>query len=118
MTNLLLWLLPILSALTAAALAWWLTARWHGRQIETLHGRLDRTRQQAITRLTQARRQIGQLQEELASRPPLSVQQREQRDAAAEAAARRAGLEAGLVAGDARELSAFADTQPMAPMAN
>ena len=115
MTSLLLWLLPIFTAMAAASLAWWTTSRWYTRQLLGLQGRLERTKQQATIRLTQSRRQIGQLQEELSRRPPISHAAREERDALAEAAARRAALEEGLSAGDAgpRELAVFADTQPM-----
>jgi hypothetical protein len=115
MTNLLFWLLPIFTAMAAAALAWWTTSRWYTRQLLALQARLERTKQQASIRLMQSRRQIGQLQQELTQRPPLTAEARAQRDSTADLAAKRTELEAGLAAGDARtrELAAFADTQPM-----
>ena len=114
MTDLLFWLLPIFTAMAAAALAWWATSRWYTRQLLGLQTRLERTKQQASIRLLQSRRQIGQLQQELTLRPPLTVEARAQRDSTADLAATRLELEAGLAAGDARtrELAAFADTQP------
>lgn len=121
MSNLLFWLLPIFTALTAAVLAWWGTSHWYLRRVQALQSRVERTKEQATLRLRQARHQIGQLQEELARRPPLSHEQRAARDASTDAAtaaaAQRATLEAGLAAGDARtrEIAAFADTQPMMP---
>ncbi|RZT95071.1 hypothetical protein [Rivibacter subsaxonicus] len=117
MTNLLFWLLPVFTAMAAAVLAWWSTSRWYMRQLLALQGKVERTKEQATIRLKQARRQVGQLQEELARRPPLSNEQREERDASAEAAAQRVALEAGLIAGDSRtrEIAAFADTQPIMP---
>lgn len=115
MTDLLFWLLPIFTAMAAAALAWWTTSRWYTRQLLGLQARLERTKQQASIRLMQSRRQIGQLQQELALRPPITAEVREQRDSAADEAAKRTELEVRLADGDARtrELAAFADTQPM-----
>ncbi|MBL8362314.1 MAG: hypothetical protein JNN18_17625 [Rubrivivax sp.] len=49
----------------------WLASAWlHQRQIEVLRLQLRQAKQTAADHATQARKQIGQLQAELASRPP------------------------------------------------
>lgn len=57
----------------AAALlgvGWWASARYHQRKIDLLQVQLKVTRQTAQAHTEQARRQIGKLQADLASRPP------------------------------------------------
>lgn len=107
-----IWILPLLTAITAAALSWWTTHWWHSRQHTALNERLERVRQTAAQNAQQTRRQIAQLQEELAKRP---VARRRETDPHAEAAARKAALDATLDAGDAttRDANGFAATQPM-----
>jgi len=56
------------AALLAAG--WWASARHHQRKIDFLQLQLKVTRQTAQAHTDQARRQIGQLQAELATRPP------------------------------------------------
>lgn len=106
------WVLPLLTAATAAALSWWASHWWYSRQRAALALRLDRVRQTATQNALQARRQIAQLQEELARRP---LPRRREADAAAESAARKAALVDEINAGDAspRDGSGFAATQPM-----
>ncbi len=49
----------------------WLASAWlHQRKIEVLRLQLRQTKQTAADHATQARKQIAQLQAELASRPP------------------------------------------------
>lgn len=57
----------------AAALlgvGWWASARYHQRKIDLLEVQLKVTRQTAQAHTEQARRQIGKLQADLATRPP------------------------------------------------
>ena len=59
---------PVALALLAAG--WWASARHHQRKIDFLQLQLKVMRQTAQAHGDQARRQIGQLQAELATRPP------------------------------------------------
>ena len=59
---------PVALALLAAG--WWASARHHQRKIDLLQAQLKLTRQTAQAHTDQARRQIGMLQADLASRPP------------------------------------------------
>ena len=92
----LLWILPALALL---ACGWFASARFYQRKIDTLQGQVKAVRQTAAEHASQARRQIGQLQAELAARPPASAAQRAARaapaatPAATTAEARRAALE-------------------------
>jgi len=111
------WLLLIVTALALTGLTWWGCAWWYGRKLADLQQRLDKTRQTAGEHVSAARRQIAQLNKELAERPPLSKGQRQARDDAADAAARKAALEKSLDDGSATTqrlpTNGFADTQPM-----
>lgn len=107
-----IWILPLLTAATAAALSWWASHWWYAKQRAALSLRIDRLRQTATQNALQARRQIAQLQEELARRP---LPRRREADLQAEAAARKAALVSELDAGDVptRDANGFAATQPM-----
>jgi hypothetical protein len=76
--------LLILTATALTALTWWGCTWWYGRKLAELQGRLEKTRQTAAQSTAQTRRQIAQLQKELAERP--AAPQRKVRDEAAEAA--------------------------------
>lgn len=58
------------AAVALLAAGWWASARHHQRRIDLLLLQLKVTRQTAQAHTDQARRQIGQLQAELATRPP------------------------------------------------
>lgn len=114
-------ILLILTATALTALTWWGCTWWYGRKLAELQGRLEKTRQTAAQSTAQTRRQIAQLQKELAERP--AAPQRKVRDEAAEAAqaaaaaaARRQTLEESLDTPTPSRLPShgFADTQPMA----
>jgi hypothetical protein len=114
-------ILLILTATALTALTWWGCTWWYGRKLAEIQGRLEKTRQTAAQSTAQMRRQIGQLQKELAERPAAATPQRKVRDEAAEAAeaaaaaaARRQALEESLDTPVRRPSSGFADTQPMA----
>ena len=81
MTASLLWIVPALAAMLAAG--WFASARFHQRKIDALHGQVKAVRQTAADHANQVRRQIAQLQAELAARPPMTAAQREARVAAA-----------------------------------
>jgi hypothetical protein len=57
-------------AAVCLAAGWWASARHHQRKIDLLQLQLKVVRQTAQAHTDQARRQIGQLQAELATRPP------------------------------------------------
>lgn len=59
-----------LAAAVLPVAAWFVCAWFHQRKIKLLQLQLKLARQTAIEHGDQARRQIGQLQAELASRPP------------------------------------------------
>jgi len=110
------WLLLMGAALALTALSWLMCAWWYRRQLSAVMHRLEKARAAAGQNATQARRQIAQLQKELAERPALSALQREARDKAAEDAARKQELAANLDRGrptTALPVNGFADTQPL-----
>jgi hypothetical protein len=79
---------PLLTTLAALALAlltcgWVATAWYYRRQLRDLHEQIDAVRETATEHARQARRQVGQLQAELAARPPLPASARERRAGAA-----------------------------------
>lgn len=109
------WLLLICTALSLAALAWFVSAWWYGRKLVDLQQRLEKVRHAAGHQAAAARQQVALLQKELAERPPLSRSQRQARDEASEAAARKLALEASLdqAASPRAPANGFADTQPL-----
>ncbi|MGE0671572.1 MULTISPECIES: hypothetical protein [unclassified Methylibium] len=110
------WLLLMGAALALAALSWLMCAWWYRRQLSAVLQRLEKARAVAGQNATQAKRQIAQLQKELAERPALSAVQREARDKAADAAARKQELAENLDRGrlaTALPANGFADTQPL-----
>lgn len=91
----LLWILPALALLPCG---WFAGAWFYKRKIHALHSQVKAVRQTAAEHASQTRRQIGQLQAELAARPPLPPAEREKRasvaaSAVADAEARRAAVE-------------------------
>lgn len=115
----LLWILPALALLPCG---WFAGAWYYKRKIRALQGHLNAVRQTAAEHANQARRQVGQLQAELAARPPLHSAERAGRggtaaSAAAAAEARRAAVEKVVSdhgsAATAVHRSGFADTQVM-----
>ncbi len=68
MTPTLLWILP---ALVALASGWLVSAWFHKRKIDALQAHHKAARQTEAERASQVKRQIAQLQAELAARPPL-----------------------------------------------
>jgi hypothetical protein len=110
------WLLLIGAALALAALSWLMCAWWYRRQLSAVLQRLEKARAVAGQNATQAKRQIAQLQKELAERPALSAAQLAARDKAADAAARKQELAASLDRGrpaSSLPTNGFADTQPL-----
>ena len=81
MTPNLFWILPALALL---ACGWFASAWFYRRKLDSLHGQIKAVRHTAAEHASQARRQIGQLQAELATRLPAPAGQRARR--AAEAA--------------------------------
>lgn len=80
----LLWLIPALALLPCG----WFAAAWHyQRKIMVLQAQVHAVRQTATEHANQARWQIGQLQADLAARPPLQEAERDRRASAAEAVA-------------------------------
>jgi hypothetical protein len=79
MTLTLLWIVPAIALLAGG---WFASAWFHQRKIDALHGQVKAVRQTAAEHANQVRRQIGQLQAELAARPPATPAQREARAAA------------------------------------
>ena len=106
------WLLLIGTTLTLVSLTWYGCAWWYGRKLEQLHQRLLKTRQAAGRNASQARRQIAQLQKDLAAR---SSSEAVQRPAALDEAERRASLIVTLDEAPVSRLPlhGFADTQPL-----
>ena len=76
MTPTLLWILPALALL---ACGWFASAWFYKRKLDTLHGQVKAIRHTAAEHASQARRQIGQLQAELATRLPAPTGQRARR---------------------------------------
>jgi hypothetical protein len=73
------WLIPALALLPCG----WFAAAWHyQRQLGALKEQLDAVRRTAAEHAQQARRQMSQLQAELAARPPLPVAESDRRAAA------------------------------------
>lgn len=110
------WLLLMGAALALAGLSWLMCAWWYRRQLSAVLQRLEKARAVAGQNATQAKRQIAQLQKELAERPALSAVQREARDKAADAAARKQELAANLDRSrlvTALPANGFADTQAL-----
>jgi hypothetical protein len=107
------WLLLVGTTLALVSLTWYGCAWWYGRKLKELHERLLKTRQAAGKHATQARRQIAQLQKDLAARTSVEAVQRQAAMAEAE---RRSSLimtlddEAPM---SRLPLHGFADTQPL-----
>ena len=74
-------LLLILPALALLACGWYASAWFHRRKLDALHGHIKAIRQTAAEHASQARRQIGMLQAELATRLPAPAAQRARRAA-------------------------------------
>lgn len=107
--EMLLWMIP---ALALAPGAWFVATRLQQRKIAALQAQVKAVKQTAAEHANQARKQVAQLQSELAARPPMPVAVREKREhAAAEAAkaaeARRA-LAEKLVLDDGFKATAIA----------
>ncbi len=77
------YLLLILPALALLACGWFASAWFHKRKLDTLHGQVKAIRHTAAEHASQARRQIAQLQAELATRLPPPAAQRARRPAEA-----------------------------------
>jgi len=116
----LLWMLPLL-ALSAGG-AWFATSTFYKRRIAALHVQLKVAKQTAAEHANQARKQVAQLQSELAARPPMPAAEREKRASAAAAAAStseaRRALAEKLVPDDGFKTTAiapngFANTEVM-----
>ena len=84
MTPELLWIIP---ALALAPCAWFVATRIQQRKIAALQAQIKAVKQTAAEHANQARRQVAQLQSELAARPPMPAAVREQRASAAATAA-------------------------------
>jgi hypothetical protein len=69
--------LTALAALALLPCGWFAAAWYYRRQLRNLHERIDAVRETATEHARQARRQIGQLQADLAARPPLPASVRE-----------------------------------------
>lgn len=109
MTPEMLWIIP---ALALSPCAWFVATRLQQRKIAALQAQIKAVKQTAADHANQARKQVAQLQSELAARPPMPAAVREKRDhAAAEAAqaaeARRA-LAEKLVPDDAFQATRIA----------
>ena len=94
----LLWILP---ALALAPGAWFVASRHYKRKLAALQAQIKVVKQTAAEHANQARKQVAQLQSELAARPPMPVALREKRakaaaDEAKAAEARRALAEQQL----------------------
>jgi hypothetical protein len=76
-------LLLILPALALLACGWFASAWFHRRKLDALHGQIKAIRHTAAEHASQARRQIGQLQAELAARLPTPSAQHARRPVAA-----------------------------------
>lgn len=93
-------LLPTMAALALLPCGWFAAAWYYRRQLRTLQAQLHAVRETATEHARQARRQVGQLQAELAARPPLPASARESRAAVPDAAGKtaQAGVELGFAA--------------------
>ncbi len=103
MISTLLWIVPALGLLAGG---WFASAWFHQRKIAALHGQMKAVRQTAAEHANQVRRQIGQLQAELAARPPATAAQREARAAAAAPAPAPAPTPASVAAAAAAAVAA------------
>ena len=103
MTPTLLWIVPALALLAGG---WFASAWFHQRKIDALSGQLKAVRQTAADHASQVRRQIGQLQAELAARPPATAAQREARAAAVTPAPAPAPTPASVAAAAAAAVAA------------
>jgi len=74
-------LLLILPALALLACGWFASAWFYGRKLDALQGHVKAIRHAAAEHASQARRQIGLLQAELATRLPAPAAQRARRAA-------------------------------------
>ena len=91
MTPELLWIIP---ALALAPCAWFVATRIQQRKIAALQAQIKAVKQTAAEHANQARRQVAQLQSELAACLPMPAAVREQRaNAAATAAAATSTVE-------------------------
>lgn len=109
MTLELLWIIP---ALALAPAAWMLATRVQQRKIAALQAQIKAVKQTAAEHADQARRQVAQLQSELAARPPMAAAERARRDSAAAEANRaseaRRALAEKLAPGDGFQATAIA----------
>lgn len=109
MTPELLWILP---ALALSPIAWVVATRVQQRRIGVLQAQVKAVKQTAAEHADQARRQIAQLQSELAARPPMPAAERAKRDSAAAQASRaaeaRRALAEKLEPGDGFQATAIA----------
>jgi hypothetical protein len=80
-------LLLILPALALLACGWFASAWFYKRKLDALRGQVKAIRHTAAEHASQTRRQIGQLQAELATRPPAPAGQRAKHPVAAAQAA-------------------------------
>jgi hypothetical protein len=76
-------LLTTLATLVLVTCGWFAAAWYYRRQLRDLHQQIDAIRETATEHARQARRQVGQLQAELAARPPLPASARDVRAGAA-----------------------------------
>jgi hypothetical protein len=111
----LLWILP---ALALAPAAWFFATRQYKRKLAALHAQVKAVKQTAAEHANQARKQVAQLQAELAARPPMASAQREKRDQAAaeavKAAEARRALAEKLVPDDGFHQTAIAPNRGFA----
>lgn len=84
MSSELLWIIPALALVPAA---WFVATRLQQRKIAALQAQVKAVKQTAAEHANQARRQVAQLQSELAARPPMPAAEREKRASAAASAA-------------------------------
>ncbi len=95
----LFWAVPALLTLAAG----WFACDWtRKRKFKALQDQIKAVRQTAQEHASQARQQIGQLQAELAARPPMIAALREQRAQAAAAAAAASAAAAAAAEKQAR----------------
>lgn len=92
--------LGLLALVASFAGGWFASARLHRRKINALHGQVKLVRQTAADHAAQMRRQIGQLQAELAVRPPAPGAPRPRAVEPAEAVAQTSAAEADDDAAD------------------
>lgn len=105
-----LWILPALALLAGG---WFASAWHHQRRLRLLQLQLHSVRQTAAEHAKQARWQIGVLQAELAARPPLGPQARDELSQALARAAAAAGVAGGPAGGAGPADAAFPPTALM-----